>query len=227
MQKLNPILDLSNLNYHEFIDKVKNEIIPLDLEKYSKKETFKICFSGGNSVKKLLESFAFDIFHYSNWEIWMLDERCYPKDHPELNQTLIRELLITPFQIPEIQFHPMEYYSEDDSNLQEYRNGVNQCKNMDLIIMGIGNDGHVASLFPKTDFLSEKENVILIQNSPKPPPRRMTLSMNYINQANRIIALALGDDKKELINLVKRDETLPVNHLNARVKTNLYFYTKD
>lgn len=87
---------------------------------------------------------------------------------------------------------------------------------LDLVIIGVGPDGHVASLFPNEIYQNEKRKAFAITNSPKPPAERITFSLNVINSADEIWVVASGDSKRDAIEgFMDGDMNLPVSHLNA------------
>ena len=87
---------------------------------------------------------------------------------------------------------------------------------LDLVIIGVGPDGHVASLFPNEIYQNEKRKAFAITNSPKPPAERITFSLNVINSAAEIWVVASGDSKRDAIEgFMDGDLNLPVSHLNA------------
>jgi len=87
---------------------------------------------------------------------------------------------------------------------------------LDLIIIGVGPDGHVASLFPNAIYQNEKRKAFAITNSPKLPAERITFSLSEINSADEIWVVASGESKQEAIEgFMDGDMNLPVSHLNA------------
>ena len=86
---------------------------------------------------------------------------------------------------------------------------------MDLIILGMGPDGHIASLFPGALHADETRDVFAITNSPKPPSARLTFSLKKLNSATEIWLIASGENKADAIaGLIEEDKSLPVSHVN-------------
>ena len=134
------------------------------------------------------------------------DERCVPPTDPESNFKLANELLFAPLKIPTNQIHRIRGEDSSEAAVKtaeaELRRIAPADKNgqpvLDLIFLGMGEDGHVASLFP--DALSEIVNCtvpfLFIENSPKPPPRRITLSYAAITAARQVWVLVSGAGKE-------------------------------
>jgi 6-phosphogluconolactonase len=133
------------------------------------------------------------------------DERCVPPADPESNFRLAHELLLTPLRIPERQIHrlrgeevPATAAEMAELELREWVPAADGGWPMlDLVLLGLGEDGHVASLFPDAGevFVDNPASFLAIQNSPKPPPRRITLSYGAIIAARQVWTLVSGAGK--------------------------------
>lgn len=87
---------------------------------------------------------------------------------------------------------------------------VSDCPKFDLILLGVGPDGHIASLFPEHTTLNEKDEwVTFITNSPEPPPERITFTLPVINSASNVALLAMGEDKAEVLRAMVDDDVGP------------------
>jgi 6-phosphogluconolactonase len=156
-----------------------------------------------------------------NWSCITLywgDERAVPPDSDESNYGLVDQMLLRPLaarapaavrmqgEIPDLQFAAREYAAALPPAL-------------DLLILGVGDDGHVCSLFPgHPALLEESARVIAIEDSPKPPPRRLTLSMQYILRARHLWIVAVGERKRPLLQraIQRKELTTPVDLVVAQ-----------
>jgi 6-phosphogluconolactonase len=127
--------------------------------------------------------------------IYFADERAVPPSHSESNFRMCRETLIDPAHIPPRNVHRMKgEYPDLKIAAIEYEAHV--LGPLDLMILGIGEDGHTASLFPGSALIAEREHrVAFVENAAKPPPRRLTLTPRAIGEANDVIVLATGEEK--------------------------------
>lgn len=132
------------------------------------------------------------------------DERCVPPDDPESNFKLARELLFAPLGIPENQIHrirgedsPSAAVKSAEAELQRIGLGAP----LDLIFLGMGEDGHVASLFPNApkEVVNHPGPFLFLKNSPKPPPRRISLSYAAIVAATQVWVLISGAGKEKAL----------------------------
>lgn len=133
------------------------------------------------------------------------DERCVPPDHPDSNYLPARDLLFDPAEVPGGHIHRIR--GEDDPALaaaaataalrEVTGTAPDGMPTIDLVLLGMGEDGHVASLFPGHDrVLTDETSVFLpVENSPKPPPRRVTLGIGPILAAREVWVVVAGDGK--------------------------------
>jgi 6-phosphogluconolactonase len=137
------------------------------------------------------------------------DERCVPPDDPESNFKLARELLFAPLGIPENQIHrirgedsPSAAVKAAEEDLRQITlPGENGQPVLNLVFLGMGEDGHVASLFPgaPTEVAGFPGTFLFIENSPKPPPRRVSLSYAAIMAATQVWVLISGAGKQKAL----------------------------
>ncbi len=123
-------------------------------------------------------------------EFFFGDERCVPPDHPDSNYKMAREALG-----PDANIHRIEAEKPDrDAAAREYERIL--PKVLDVVILGIGEDGHTASLFPGSPAVSElARRVVSVKGAPKPPPERITLTPASIESAHLIVMIASGAGK--------------------------------
>jgi 6-phosphogluconolactonase len=187
--------------------------------------TARLALSGGSTPARTYELLAQELADWTGVEIWFVDERCVDPDDEESNYRLARETLIEPAGIPSSRVHRMlgemgpdagaDLYSvELSTHAQPDESGVPA---LDLCVLGIGPDGHVASLFPGATTLSAGENELClgVSDSPKPPPERITLSLPVLRAAGRCLLIATGAGKRAAIAamLGEPSESVPASML--------------
>jgi 6-phosphogluconolactonase len=158
---------------------------------------------------------------YSRVHIWWGDERFVEKQSADRNELQARNALLNHIEIPASNLHPFPA-SDEGQSLDEaaasFREVVRGVR-FDILLLGIGPDGHVASLFPGHD--AEGELVVAEHDSPKPPPQRLSLSYNAINSAREVWFTVAGADKQDAVSVAFGDQpdSLPVGRVRGTEKT--------
>jgi 6-phosphogluconolactonase len=144
------------------------------------------------------------------------DERCVPLTNPESNFYLAQETLLNKVAIPKSQIHPMPADQPDrDAASQAYTLemqrafGTNGIPSFDLIHLGMGPEGHTASLFPHQASLQEKHRLVVPVSVLKPPPDRLTFTPPLLNAARNVLFLVTGSDKADALRAVLEGEYQP------------------
>jgi len=172
---------------------------------------FSVALSGGSTPQRTYQLLAAPPFReqvpWNQVHIFWADERCVPMDDPRSNAGLAYEILLNRVPIPPGQIHPISCAGnpnrtakEYESTLQEFFRG--QPPRFDLIFLGLGKDGHTASLFPGSQLLEEGERWVSEVYVPGQDFHRATLTVPAINSAATIAFLVCGQDKAEVLKRV-------------------------
>ena len=132
------------------------------------------------------------------------DERCVHPDHPDSNYRMAREALLD--RVSPASVHRMAGELGPDEAAGAYAHIVAALAPLDIVLLGVGEDGHTASLFPGHAALQASGLAVGIRDSPKPPPQRVTLTLNALRSARRVIILATGAGKADAVARAKRGE---------------------
>ncbi len=176
-----------------------------------------VALSGGSTPGRTYELLAAEAELWQQVEVWFADERCVPPEDPESNYRLAAEALFDPAQIPAEQVHRMQgelgppegarrYAAELRGRLASLGGGPPV---LDLVVLGIGPDGHIASLFPgATELDAGPDSVCLgVTDSPKPPPQRITLSLAVLRAARGCLLLATDASKADAVSAMLGEES--------------------
>jgi 6-phosphogluconolactonase len=174
---------------------------------------FSVALSGGSTpgvlYRLLAEEPARAQVPWSQVHLFWGDERCVPPDHPDSNFRLAHETLIAHVPIPPDNVHrvpgelaPKEAAQAYSSALQDFFCGP--LARFDLVLLGLGHDGHTASLFPESPALRERERLVAVTEAPGQgrPAQRVTLTLKAINTARQVLFLVTGADKAEIVHAV-------------------------
>lgn len=195
-------------------------VVRIASESIAARGRFTIALSGGTTPRKLYSLLGTE--PYSSQIDWKLvdifwgDERCVPPDNPDSNYLMAQEALLSKIPVPALQVHRMPADQPDrDAASQEYTIemqrtfGSNGIPAFDLIQLGMGPEGHTASLFPHQPSLHEKQRLVMPVSVPKPPPDRLTFTPPLLNAARNILFLVTGSDKAEALHSVLEGEYHP------------------
>jgi 6-phosphogluconolactonase len=181
-----------------------------------------IALSGGTTPKRTYELLAEEPVDWAGVHLWFADERCVGPDDPESNYRLAAETLLARAEIPPERIHRMEGELGPEEGASRYAqelsaNAPSNAEKMallDLIVLGIGPDGHVASLFPGAATLDAGEHALClgVHDSPKPPPERITLSLAVLRAAPHCLLLATGAGKSDAVQAMLAE---PSRHVPA------------
>jgi 6-phosphogluconolactonase len=206
-------LDISILETEaELINAAVSECTQVIQTKLDTGSEFNLALTGGTLGNAISKSIA-EVLNkgdFSGLNIWWSDERYVPRDSTERNDLeFIRKLTNKNVKV---------HRANDSVSLSqaavELANEISG-RDMDLIILGMGPDGHIASLFPGKIHESENREVFAITDSPKPPAERLTFSLKKINSAKEVWLVASGENKADAVmGLVEGDRSLPVTHVN-------------
>ena len=167
---------------------------------------FRVALAGGNTPKAFYALLASPEYrHRVNWDIvsfFFGDERAVPPDHPDSNYRSADDALFRPLGIADGKIHRMKAETGDleaaaDAYESELRSAIGgDLPQFDLVLLGMGPDGHTASLFPRSPVLKEQRRwVAPVTDAPKPPLRRLTLTIHVLNEARQVFFMVTGSDK--------------------------------
>jgi len=182
----------------------------------SERNEFRIALSGGNTPRPVYVRLA-AVAHDLPWELIHItfgDERCVPPDNPESNFKMARETLLAPAAVPEKSVMRMRGEIDPQISAQEYQHHLDLMATQrgepiyrhDLILLGLGHDGHTASLFPETAALDEQIQRVVANFVPKLNAWRLTFTFPLINHARHILFLVGASKNPALIERVLKDD---------------------
>lgn len=175
-----------------------------------------LALSGGTTPGRAYELLARALEGWEGVEVWFADERCVGPQDAQSNYRLARETLLDAAGVPAGRVHRMEGELGAQDGAERYQRALRErvapeqeaserepggAPALDAIVLGIGPDGHVASLFPGSPTLDadERELCLAVQDSPKPPSERITLSLSMLRAARSCVLLATGASKADAV----------------------------
>jgi 6-phosphogluconolactonase len=174
---------------------------------------FSLALSGGRTPARMLELLGKEIdVPWEAVDVYQVDERIVPRDHPDRNLNLLEKAL------PNARIHPMPV-DEEDLVAGEARYAESLPDRLDLVHLGLGDDGHTASLVPNCGALQVRDRDIAISREYQ-GCRRMTLTYPAIDGAREVLWVVTGEDKAEALKkLLSGDESIPAARVHTPVQT--------
>jgi 6-phosphogluconolactonase len=196
---------------------------------------FAVALPGGSVATTFFPGLASLDFDWSSALFFWGDERGVPQDDPASNYGLARALWLGPAGVAPERIHRMRGEAPDiDQAAVDYADelvrllGAPPC--LDLVVLGVGPDGHVCSLFPGHPLLREQKRwVAAVHDAPKPPPRRLTLTLPTLAAAKRLVFIAMGAPKAPVLReaIEQPDSPLPLAVLLRQARDAVFLLDRD
>lgn len=179
---------------------------------------------GVAALRAVRESPAVDAVDWSRVDIWWGDERFVPRDDPDRNELQARSALLDHIPVEQARVFPMGYAGGEDATAEAAADRYSALlaaraepgspepvPAFDVLLLGLGPDGHVASLFPGAPGAAEeKRPVIAVHDSPKPPPTRVSLTRPSIRSAREVWVISAGEEKADAVGLALTPGSPPI-----------------
>ncbi|MDD2833270.1 MAG: 6-phosphogluconolactonase [Methylotenera sp.] len=161
--------------------------------------SFLIVLAGGSTPKSVYQLLAKEHADWANWHVYHNDDRCLSVDHDERNSKMAREAWLNHVPIPADQIHDIPAELGNIAGAKAYAKTLEGVRTFDLVILGLGEDGHTASLFPH-HAVDNSADAVAVFDSPKPPAHRVTISQARLNDTHGVIFLVTGAGKQHAVN---------------------------
>lgn len=167
----------------------------------AQRAAFHIVLAGGTTPRRIYESLRKVDTNWAAWHIYFGDERCLPRNHAERNSEMASRAWLNHVAIPSEQVHPISTELGAERAASSYRDIMLKIGQFDLVLLGLGEDGHTASLFPDHDWgiSANSPPAISVHDAPKPPPERVSLSALRLSQAEQVMFLVTGESKRQAV----------------------------
>lgn len=192
-------------------------------EAISKRGKFSIVLAGGNTPKAIYSVLRDLPMDWSKWHIYHGDERCLPVDHEDRNSLMANQVWLEHVDIPAQQVHDIPAELGAIEGAKAYAKTLNGAPTFDMVLLGLGEDGHTASLFPN-HVVDNSADAVPIFNSPKPPAERVTISQNRLNNAHQVIFMVTGAGKQEAVDNWRKGVKIPATLISPANGVDIYCY---
>jgi 6-phosphogluconolactonase len=177
---------------------------------------FHIVLAGGTTPRRVYESLRYIDLDWSTWHVYFGDERCLPVDHAERNSRMAALAWLDHVAIPRRQIHAIPAEKGAEIAAGSYTNTLSSIVKFDLVLLGLGEDGHTASLFPYQDWGStaNASAAIAVHDAPKPPPDRVSLSANRLNATWQVMFMVSGESKRQAVSDWLKGVSIPATAIS-------------
>ncbi len=176
---------------------------------------FRIVLAGGRTPEQCYRRLAESEADWSRWTVYYGDERCLPPEDPERNSHMATRAWLGHVPLAHTQVHAIPADRGATVAAKTYTSVVAAALPFDLVLLGMGEDGHTASLFPGHSHPSG-ELVHAVRDAPKPPPERVSLSAAALSDARSVIVMVTGTGKRIALEQWKGGEPLPIATIGGR-----------
>lgn len=178
---------------------------------------FHLVLAGGTTPLALYRALARLQVGDARWHVWYGDERCLPVEHPERNSGVIEAAWLSASHIPPENRRPIPAERGSHDAAAVYAEWLAEVADFDVVLLGMGEDGHTASLFPGHNW--DGSDVLAVHDAPKPPPERVSLSAARLNRSQRVWFVITGAGKRDALLRWKKGEPLPVSGIHGKQQT--------
>lgn len=192
-------------------------------EAIAKYGSFLIVLAGGSTPKSVYELLAKADADWSKWHIYYNDDRCLPVDDADRNSLMAAKAWLDHVAIPKSQIHDIPTELGAVEGAKAYANTLAGVRTFDLVLLGLGEDGHTASLFPG-HAVDNSADAVPVFNSPKPPAERVTISQNRLNDTYEVIFLVTGAGKQEAVDNWRKGVAIPATLIQPAAGVDVYSF---
>ena len=219
----------SNTRWHNFVSQdainqaVVTRILAAANEAINQHGSFFIVLAGGGTPKSVYQLLSKAPAEWANWHVYHNDDRCLPVDHVERNSKMARDVWLDRVAIPQNQIHDIPTELGNIEGAKAYAKTLQSVGTFDLVILGLGEDGHTASLFPNQT-VDNSADVVPVFDAPKPPADRVTMSLNRLNNTHEVLFLVTGAGKQEAVNNWRKGVNIPATLIAPENGVDVYCF---
>jgi 6-phosphogluconolactonase len=204
-------------NKKSLFEELKYEILDIAKKSITEKGHFSIVLTGGKSILYLYKKLSDADSNFDKWHVYLSDERFLPKDHQERNDRIISKIWLNNNRIPKKNIHFIQAELGLDKARKKYEEKLDMVGTFDIVLLSIGDDGHISSLFPEHIY-NNFQSVVIEKNSPKPPKERISISYQRLNNTKNLFKVIIGESKRPIVRRLLKGERLPANFINGEME---------
>lgn len=200
-------------NIEELSATVAQRIAQISAQVLDQRGIFHIALAGGETPRRCYELLRDASIDWKRVQVYFGDERCLPRGHARRNDSMAQDALLRHVAIPSANVHAIPAERGARIAVMEYAALLERVLPLDLVLLGMGEDGHTASLFPGNPATEQDDTVVAVFNAPKPPTGRVSLGMNTLNSARNKLFLVAGAAKRAALGQIAQGVALPAGRV--------------
>lgn len=188
-----------------------NRVLEAAARAIEARSQFLLVLAGGKTPRSLYRLLRDGDTDWSRWHVYLGDERCLPPDDPDRNSRMVAEAWLDHVPVPSAQCHGPQAELGAVVAARLYAQALSSVGPFDLVLLGLGEDGHTASLFPGHDWgtADDSPDVLAILDAPKPPPQRVSLSAARLSRARAVLFLIDGAGRRDAVTRWRAGADIP------------------
>ena len=184
---------------------------------------FSIVLAGGSTPKSVYALLKDASADWAKWHVYHNDDRCLPADHVERNSLMARTTWLNHVAIPANQIHDIPAELGNVEGAKAYAKTLAGVPAFDLVLLGLGEDGHTASLFPH-QAVDNSADAVPVFDAPKPPADRITMSQQRLSNTREVIFLVTGAGKQEAVDNWRKGVAIPATLITPKNGVDIYCF---
>ena len=192
-------------------------------EAIAKHGKFLIVLAGGSTPKNIYAMLAKAHANWAAWHVFINDDRCLPPDHVDRNSKMVADVWLNHVAVPQANIYNIPAELGPVAGAKKYAEMIQNVGTFDLVLFGLGEDGHTASLFPD-HAVDNSADVVPVFDAPKPPAERVTMSQNRLNNTHEATFLVTGAGKQEAVDNWRKGVAIPAALITPKCGVDVYCY---
>lgn len=210
----------------DFIREICGLISKVAKESIEHYGVFRFVLTGGHTIKKVYDTLINEDINWNRCEFFLGDERYVDKESEELNFNLANDYFFSKIKYDPKKVFKLNTVLDFKNSALDYEKQISKTPIFDLVLFGLGDDGHIASLFPgkQSDMEMVGNSVAIVKNAPKKPSNRITLTLERLNEAKHQLIFTQLKGKEKIVNSIL-DHTVgyPIAELNPKESLQLFY----
>jgi 6-phosphogluconolactonase len=184
---------------------------------------FLIVLAGGSTPKAIYKALSKQPADWAHWHVFINDDRCLPVDDDERNSKMAAEVWLDHVPVPQSQIYNIPAELGPVEGAKQYAQMIKDVGTFDLVLFGLGEDGHTASLFPG-HAVDNSAVAVPVFDSPKPPAERVTMSQNRLNNTHEAIFFVTGSGKQWAVDQWRSGGDIPAQLIKPACGVDVYCF---